>query len=337
MTNNEGETDGVWFVYDGECPICTQAARALRIKQNCGKLHIVDARTQYNSPLVKEINRLEYDLDEGMVIFYQGKYYHGDDALHFMAIYGKPSGFFNRINIALFKNKHVANLCYPVMRGMRNILLRLLGKSPIKNLVPRDQPLFKTIFKDSWDDLPEVMHKHYANRPFSSDAYNCKGVMDIKSHFLLRIFAPISHMLGGIPITNQKNIDVKVIFKSDPDTAYLHFIREFKIKQNKSYIFHSTMIPTGENHVTEAMKFGLCWRSKFSGQCDKVILAHNGYSLNILGKFFPLPITWLIGHIHAEEIALSDTRFKMFVEINHWLFGKIYEYRGVFEMEPADV
>lgn len=337
MNNHIDEIDGVWFVYDGDCPICTQAAQALRIKKNCGQLHIADARTEYNSFLVKEVSRLGYDLDEGMVIFYQGMYYHGSDALHFMATYGAPSGFSNRINIALFKNRRLAKLCYPFMRGTRNILLRLLGKSPIKNLFPRDQPIFKNIFQDSWADLPVAMHKHYANRPFSSDAYICKGRMDIEAHFLLRLFAPISHMLGGIPIANQKNIDAKVTFKSDQDTPNLHFVREFYLKQNKPYIFHSTMVPTGENKVTEVMKFGLCWRSKFSWQSDKVILAHDGYSLNLFGILIPLPITWLIGHIHAEEEALSDTSFKMFVEINHPLLGKVYEYRGEFEMEPTDV
>ncbi len=94
------------------------------------------------------------------------------------------------------------------------------------------------------------------------------------------------------------------------------------------------MIPTGDNKVTEAMKMGLCWQSKFSWANNKVTLSHNGFSIKLFGRLIPLPLTWLIGHIHAEEEAVSETRFKMFVEINHWLLGKIYEYRGEFEMEP---
>ena len=195
------------------------------------------------------------------------------------------------------------------------------------------EPIFKSIFGDTWQAMPPVMHKHYANRPFSDDSYSCSGPMRVHAACILRLFGPLMMLMGGIPITRDDNVPTTVHFNSDSDTNHLHFVRRFHFKGRKPYIFHSTMVPIRENIVVEVMKFRLCWCSRFSWQDDRVILAHNGYKLYLFGKFIPLPISWLVGNIHAEEQAISDTAFKMFVEINHPLLGKIYEYHGTFEMD----
>jgi len=54
--NTLQEKTGVWFVYDGEYPICTHTAEALRIKQAHGALHTVNAREVNADPLITEIN-----------------------------------------------------------------------------------------------------------------------------------------------------------------------------------------------------------------------------------------------------------------------------------------
>jgi len=65
-----GALQGVWFVYDGACPVCTQAALALRIKEQFGQLHLLDARTASEHVLMQAINLQGLDLDEGMVIYH---------------------------------------------------------------------------------------------------------------------------------------------------------------------------------------------------------------------------------------------------------------------------
>ncbi len=84
--SNLAEKKGVWFVYDGDCPMCNTAAHAFRIRQEHGSLHLVNAREASNDdPLIREINQRRLDLDEGMVIYCQDRFYHGSDALKFMA------------------------------------------------------------------------------------------------------------------------------------------------------------------------------------------------------------------------------------------------------------
>src|ERR1700721_2878296 len=126
------ENKGVWFVYDGDCPVCSMAAQALRIKAAYGTLHLVNAREDRDAPLLREIKRRELNLDEGMVC--DGQFYHGEDALRFMARYGDSAGWFNWFNRILFRSETVAKLSYPWMRGIRNLLLRLRGVSKLSNL-----------------------------------------------------------------------------------------------------------------------------------------------------------------------------------------------------------
>jgi predicted DCC family thiol-disulfide oxidoreductase YuxK len=74
--SNLAEKQGVWFVYDGECPMCNTAAHAF---------HLINARKTKDDPLIEEINKRKIDLDEGMVIYCEDRFYHGKDALKFMA------------------------------------------------------------------------------------------------------------------------------------------------------------------------------------------------------------------------------------------------------------
>jgi predicted DCC family thiol-disulfide oxidoreductase YuxK len=95
---------GVWLIYDGECPMCTHAAIAFRIREAAGSLNLIDARTAPDHALVREASELGYDLDEGMVLRYAGIAHHGEDALVMMATLGSPIDWFNRLIVLLFKS-----------------------------------------------------------------------------------------------------------------------------------------------------------------------------------------------------------------------------------------
>ncbi len=124
----------VYFVYDGECPLCSIEASHYRMKETFGELEIVDARTQKDHPVMQEIQDARIDLDEGMVFKYNGQLYQGDEALHIMAKLGANKGLLNVFKNSMFKSKRVARTCYPSMRAVRNITLKLLGKKKIRNL-----------------------------------------------------------------------------------------------------------------------------------------------------------------------------------------------------------
>ena len=124
----QSQADPIWLVYDGDCPFCSASAQMVRIRKSVGNLHILNAREADDHPVMAEIAAQNLDLNQGIVVKFEGRLYHGKDALHLLALIGSETGWLNRLNVALFRNKSVVDMAYPVLKGVRNLMLRILGK-----------------------------------------------------------------------------------------------------------------------------------------------------------------------------------------------------------------
>jgi predicted DCC family thiol-disulfide oxidoreductase YuxK len=122
----------ILLVYDKECPACNRYCHMLRIRESVGHIELVDAREP--SEIVDEITASGYDIDQGMVLKMGDALYYGSDAIHMLSLIGSPSGIFNRINYWAFRSKAVSKVVYPVLRFIRNLLLKILGRTRINNL-----------------------------------------------------------------------------------------------------------------------------------------------------------------------------------------------------------
>ena len=118
------------IIYDGECPVCAFYARHVRLRGAAGLVQLVDARS--GGAWVERARAAGLRLDEGMVFHYAGRWYHGADCVHSIALLSSPSGLFNRLNAAIFRRRALARALYPALRGGRSLLLKLLGKSPLR-------------------------------------------------------------------------------------------------------------------------------------------------------------------------------------------------------------
>ena len=119
-----------WLVYDGDCPFCSTYVKYLRVRDSLGHLHLVNARE--GGPIVDELVQAKIDLNQGMVLKLNDRYYHGADCINVLACLSTPSDFFNRINSTIFRSPTLARWLYPVLRAGRNTVLRLLGRTKIK-------------------------------------------------------------------------------------------------------------------------------------------------------------------------------------------------------------
>jgi predicted DCC family thiol-disulfide oxidoreductase YuxK len=132
QSHDAGDHDprgGAWLVYDGDCPFCSRYVQYLRLRRAAGPVKLVNARE--GGPLVDELMRAGLDLDEGMVLKLGGRYYHGADCIHALALLSSGSGLFNRINARVFRSPQLSRVLYPVLRAGRNTVLRLLGRTKI--------------------------------------------------------------------------------------------------------------------------------------------------------------------------------------------------------------
>ncbi len=114
------------ILYDGKCPFCSRYVRYLRLEQAAGDIRLVDART--GGPEVEEARRRRLTLDEGMILILGEAYYHGDEAMHRIVLMSSRTDWFNRLNYLLFKSPRLSKVVYPVLKTIRNVTLRLLGR-----------------------------------------------------------------------------------------------------------------------------------------------------------------------------------------------------------------
>lgn len=118
-----------WLLYDGECPFCSRYVKLVRLRETMNGLRLLDARTK--PPELAQAQAAGLDVDEGMVLRWDGVLYAGDACMTRLALMSTPSNLFNRLNAGIFKHPRLSRLLYPVLRGCRNFILMLLGRRKI--------------------------------------------------------------------------------------------------------------------------------------------------------------------------------------------------------------
>jgi predicted DCC family thiol-disulfide oxidoreductase YuxK len=113
-------------VYDGECPLCSSYVHFYRIRDLGIAVDLVDARE--NHPIVTEIAQRGLDINLGMVVKFEGRWFHGAEAMHMLAMLGSGDSVFNAVNRAIFRHRRLAAVLYPVLVQGRKFLLWLLGR-----------------------------------------------------------------------------------------------------------------------------------------------------------------------------------------------------------------
>lgn len=125
-------TQPILLVYDKQCPACHYYSQLVRIRESVGELQLIDARQ--DTEILREITQHSLDIDQGIVLKMGGQFYYGPDAIHALALISSRSGIFNRLSYWMFRSKTLSRYLYPVLRSMRNLLLKVLGKTKINNL-----------------------------------------------------------------------------------------------------------------------------------------------------------------------------------------------------------
>ena len=117
------------IIYDGDCIFCQNYARLVRLRDTVGKVEMLNARA--NDPRVERFWRQGYDLNEGMLFVYRGEVYHGSDAVFVLAGLSSSTSWFNRFNRAIFSNRTVSTVLFPLLKLGRRITLLARGRGLI--------------------------------------------------------------------------------------------------------------------------------------------------------------------------------------------------------------
>jgi len=123
------QSDVLEIVYDGQCPFCTRFVELYRIRRNVGRVELTDARQRPD--LVERFTGEGLDINEGMIVLWQGRTYYGPDSVTMLAMLGSERGVFAAVNRALFINRRLAGRVYPLLVRGRKLALRMLGRQLI--------------------------------------------------------------------------------------------------------------------------------------------------------------------------------------------------------------
>jgi len=123
------QAESLTIIYDGECPFCSSYVRMARLRDAAGEVELVDARG--TDPRVAEARAAGLDLDDGMVVLWQGRRHYGADAVHLIALLSDEGGLGNRLQRRIFRSPRAATVLYPWLVRGRRLWLRLSGRTPI--------------------------------------------------------------------------------------------------------------------------------------------------------------------------------------------------------------
>ena len=156
--------------------------------------------------------------------------------------------------------------------------------------------------------------------------------MDVVVSGFAKLLAPFMRLSGALAPNAGHAIPTTVDYESEKAGASFYLNRLFRYPGAKPYRFRSRMVAWRGNEVIEFMPPGIGWHARYSFDGRKVLLEHIGYKFRFLGITIPMPMEYLLGKGYAEEEALGEDTFRMYMDIRHPLFGLVYSYSGHFKI-----
>ncbi len=123
------------LLYDGLCPLCTIYCHALQAGDGGARLVLTDGRGP--SKMCAEAEAAGLDLDEGFVLKWGRRYYHGAEALHALARLNEGRDLFSRLNRTLCRDPRICRAVYPAFEAYRAVILWILGIPSIGDMRER--------------------------------------------------------------------------------------------------------------------------------------------------------------------------------------------------------
>jgi predicted DCC family thiol-disulfide oxidoreductase YuxK len=121
----------VSIVYDEACPVCRNIVHAARLRERTARLELIDARTQrVDAVQGRDLSRL--DFDRAFAVLVDGEIFYAASGARALALLTEPTGIAFRIFRLLAASDASSRLSYPLMRGARAVLLKLLRIGPIE-------------------------------------------------------------------------------------------------------------------------------------------------------------------------------------------------------------
>ncbi|MBV1882436.1 MAG: DUF4166 domain-containing protein [Pseudomonadales bacterium] len=194
--------------------------------------------------------------------------------------------------------------------------------------------IFEIVLGDQWDDLCDVIKRHYSLKPFSDDYVCVRGEMSEVYHSAAaKLLIPFAILFGAVVPFRGSNVPIEVHYNSNTRNGNLYWDRIFKFSDKNHFHFKSHMEHIQGNEVVEFVRLGVGMRLKVTAEEGAIIFRDNGYIWRLLGVTIPIPVNLVLGSAYVEERSIDDSTFSMKMIIKHPLFGVMFRYAGKFKLD----
>ena len=200
-------------------------------------------------------------------------------------------------------------------------------------------PVFQQVLGPAWEQLGDVVRRHYTMAPFSDDNVCVYGVMSEVWHApWAALLMPFGRLFAALVPHTGTDVPIKVHYRCHPGNAHLYWNRVFHFSGKPPFHFRSHMEHDARHgsEVIEYGRFGVGMRLAVSVEEGALVFRDLGYVWRIAGLRIPLPLGLLLGTAYVEE--RPDPRdadhFTMRMRLRHRWFGDVFRYSGRFHL-PA--
>ena len=250
-------------------PICNAAAQALQIRQRFGALYTLDARSAVERPrCCRKFAAAGFDLDQSMVIYHQGQFYHGPSALKFMApARRRPRGAFNLFNKGAVLVGYACRR--PVPLDARRPVTRCCGGGVSAELTTSAARTARFFFGYLRRRLGKPCRRYFTNitptRPYSDDIVTVDG----RSRHPRRRPDTTAQPGAGpdgrhSPVHDARRSGDSPVLRVTATHPLFTSTGSSAFRAASLTGFHSRLLPRGGNEMVEIMPFGLGWRAAYT-------------------------------------------------------------------------
>ncbi len=199
-------------------------------------------------------------------------------------------------------------------------------------LEEKQQPVIKKALGESWENLTNVVKRHYDITPGKPSNMLIKGVMDEVYHSAIaKLFILPGRIFGALVPYKGNNIPTEVRNWTTSDNHKAMFWHRTLVFPGKPpVIFESRMEHIKDDEIIEYVRYGMGIRMRISVKDNALIFNSIGYVWQFGKVKIPIPAWAILGNAEITEKAISDDQFFIDFQIVHPLFGRTFAYSGVY-------
>ncbi len=206
-------------------------------------------------------------------------------------------------------------------------------KTKYINPIHSEGEFFKKVMGRKWFDLHKDIQNRFDETPEPGKPLCYRGTLDILwcsnlGKLLAFLTKPI---IKGALMPYRSNhcpVDIQV-YKKD-NCPYLFKQRIYQLKESKHVQFTSHMSEDKPGEIMEYVGAGLGMKLTVFEKEGNLHIKSDGYFLKIGPVKIPMPSIFTPGKTYLTHINENKEKFRIRIDINHCLLGKMFIQEGSF-------